>query len=262
MIVNQPLDGKGLSSEKARVEGSTELDHPPVVHADFEDVLRSAALLQKLVPDAVLVGGTAASYHAGHRHSYDHDHALDDLAARFDMVLEALEREPEWVTNRVVPGKIVLGSLGGIEAGVRQMIRRHPLDVEEVPVGDGLTVRVPTESECLRIKAFLVVRRNQVRDYLDVAALSARMGTSEAARILSRIDAYYADLRGSASDAADRVASQVARQLGDPRPADSRSIAQLPRYKGVKPPWNEWKAVRAECAEVAAHMLSIGDEEG
>ena len=129
-------------------------------------------------------------------------------------------------------------------------------------VGGDPSVRVPTESECLRIKAFLVVRRNQMRDYLDVAALSAHLGTSEAARILSRIDAYYADLRGSASEAADRVASQVARQLGDPRPADSRSIAQLPRYKGVQPPWDDWKAVRTQCAEVAARMLSIADGEG
>lgn len=258
--MNQPRDREGWPSEET--EGFAESSDPPVVHAGLEGVLRSAALLQKLVPDAVLVGGTAASYHAGHRHSYDHDHVLDDLATRFDLVLEALEREPEWVTNRVVAGKIVLGSLGGIEAGVRQMIRRHPLDVEEVPVGDGLSVRVPTESECLRIKAFLVVRRNQMRDYLDVAALSAHLGTSEAARILSRIDAYYADLRGSASEAADRVASQVARQLGDPRPADSRSIAQLPRYKGVQPPWDDWKAVRTQCAEVAARMLTIADGEG
>ena len=95
-----------------------------------------------------------------------------------------------------------------------------------------------------------------------VKAHGAHLGTSEAARILSRIDAYYADLRGSASEAADRVASQVARQLGDPRPADSRSIAQLPRYKGVQPPWDDWKAVRTQCAEVAARMLTIADGEG
>ncbi|MGH3517626.1 MAG: hypothetical protein ACRDQ7_09480 [Haloechinothrix sp.] len=86
-------------------------------------VLESAARLQELVPDAVLVGGSAAALHAGHRDSYDHDHELGDLRERFDMVLEALESEGEWVTNRVRPGKIILGRLGDIEAGVRQMIR-------------------------------------------------------------------------------------------------------------------------------------------
>ena len=76
-----------------------------------------------MVPDAVLVGGSAAALYAGHRDSYDHDRVLADLRERFDVVLEALESEGEWVTNRVVPGKVILGQLGDIEAGVRQMIR-------------------------------------------------------------------------------------------------------------------------------------------
>ena len=84
----------------------------------LDDVLRSAARLQQLVPDAVLVGGTAAAFYAGHRDSTDHDHVLADLSDRFDAVLEALESDPEWVLNRVTPGKIILGSLGDIETGV------------------------------------------------------------------------------------------------------------------------------------------------
>jgi hypothetical protein len=38
--------------------------------------------------------------YAGHRDSYDHDHVLADLRDRFDVVLEALESEGEWMTNR------------------------------------------------------------------------------------------------------------------------------------------------------------------
>jgi hypothetical protein len=34
-----------------------------------------------------------------------------------------------WATNRVTPGKVILGNLDGIEAGVRQMIRKTPLEV-------------------------------------------------------------------------------------------------------------------------------------
>ena len=34
---------------------------------DWEAVLSSAARLQEILPDAVLVGGTAAALHAGHR---------------------------------------------------------------------------------------------------------------------------------------------------------------------------------------------------
>lgn len=45
----------------------------------------------------------------------------------------------------------------------------------------GHVLRVPTPDETLRIKGYLIVRRNQVRDYLDVAALSDRYGIAHAA---------------------------------------------------------------------------------
>lgn len=228
----------------------------------LRQVMASAARLQRLVPDAVLVGGTAVAYHARHRDSLDHDHVLADLDDRFDLVLDALEREPDWVLNRATPGKILLGDLGGIEAGVRQLIRRRPLDVETADLGNGVTVTVPTIDETLRIKAFLVVRRNQTRDYLDVAALSDRIGSARAARILTRIDDYYGDLRGDVSDPAvqSRVASQVVRQLGNPRPKDTRSIARLPTLQGIRPPLDNWDAVRSRCIDIAAHMLSYEND--
>lgn len=216
----------------------------------LESVLRSAARLQQLVPDAVLVGGSAAAYHARHRDSYDHDHVLNDLEQRFGAVLDALESDPEWVFNRATPGKVILGELGGIEAGVRQMIRTVPLEVEEVTVGNGSTVRVPTPAEAVRIKAWLIVRRNQVRDYLDVAALSANFGVTWAARTLADIDAYYADV----ATGPDSVASQVYRQLSDPRPKDSRTIDHLAAYKGLREPWTDWSRVVEQCHAVADEM--------
>jgi len=163
----------------------------------LEDVLESAARLQQVVPDAVLVGGSAAAWYAGHRASFDHDHVLADLRDRFDAVLDAIERTDGWVTNRVAPGKIILGELGDIEAGVRQMIRTRPLEVSEVTLPSGRTLRIPTLEEILRIKAYLIVRRNQARDFLDVAALADRLGTSRAAAVLARIDEYYADQHGA-----------------------------------------------------------------
>lgn len=219
---------------------------------DLVAVLESAARLQQIVPDAVLVGGSAAALHAGHRASYDHDHVLHDLRARFDQVLEALESEGEWVHNRVTPGKIVLGSLGDIEAGVRQLIRARPLEVREVTLPSGNRVRVPTLEETLRIKAFLVVRRNQTRDYLDVAALSQRLGTDQAARVLGSIDAYYAD---QITDGIP-VASQVVRQLAQPRPRDTSTTRRLQHYKALDPQWHDWSAVVRQCRAVAAHMTA------
>lgn len=211
----------------------------PTPSAVLVRVLESAARLQSLVPDAVLVGGTAAALYAGHRESMDHDHVLADLADRFDVVLEALESEGEWVTNRVTPGKIILGQIGDIEAGVRQMIRRRPLETAEVELPSGAYVRVPTADETLRIKGFLIVRRNQVRDFLDVAALSEHAGRSHTATVLSEIDAFYADQHGDG----DGIAAQLVRQLGDPRPKDQRTLEELQHYKGLRAPWTDWASV-------------------
>jgi hypothetical protein len=225
---------------------------PGLARPELVRVLESAARLQEIVPDAVLVGGSAAALWANHRSSYDHDHVLGDLADRFDAVLEAIEATDGWVTNRVTPGKIILGELGDIESGVRQLIRNRPLEVTEVILPSGHVLRVPTPDEILRIKGYLVVRRNQVRDYLDVAALSDRYGISHSAEVLSHIDMYYSDQRGSAPEG---VATQLARQLADPRPADARTIKQLGRYKGLDPRWTEWGNVVEVCRCVAVEMV-------
>ncbi len=214
-------------------------------------MLESAARLQQMVPDAVLVGGSAAALYAGHRDSCDHDHVLADLRERFDVVLEALESEGEWVTNRVVPGKIILDQLGDIEAGVRQMIRTRPLETTHVTLPSGRVLTVPTAAETLRIKGFLIIRRNQTRDYLDVAALADRYGLHAAAGVLARIDDYYADQHGEGRG----VAAQLARQLADPRPKDASATRQLGAYRNLAPRWTDWAEVRSVCRQLAAEML-------
>jgi hypothetical protein len=199
-----------------------------------------------------LVGGAAAILYAGHRESRDHDHVVSDLADRFDMVLEAVERDEGWATNRVTPGKVILGNLDGIEAGVRQMIRKAPLEVTTVTVPSGGEVTVPTIQETLRIKAFLIVRRNQTRDYLDLAALSERIGVEQAAKVLSGIDDYYADQHGEG----DGVATQLFRQLSNPQPADHSAIDQLPSYRRLRQRWSDWAVVTEVLGDVAGHMVS------
>jgi hypothetical protein len=214
-------------------------------------VLESASRLQQMVPDAVLVGGSAAALYAGHRDSYDHDHVLADLRDRFDVVLEALESEGEWVTNRLVPGKLILGQLGDIEAGVRQMIRIRPLETTQVTLPSGRALTVPTAAETLRIKGFLIVRRNRTRDYLDVAALADRYSLHAAAGVLARIDDYYADQHGQGRG----VAAQLARQLADPLPKDSSVTRQLDAYRNLASRWTDWGEVRSAGRQLAAEML-------
>lgn len=227
-------------------------DSPGLGRPELVRVLESAARLQEAVPDAVLVGGSAAALWANHRSSADHGHVLEDLGKRFDAVLEAIEATDGWVTNRVTPGKIILGELGDIESGVRQLIRNRPLEVTEITLPSGHALRVPTPDETLRVKAYLIVRRNQVRDYLDMAALSDRYGILHAADVLRHIDAYYSDQRGAESEG---VATQLVRQLADPRPADARTIQQLHQYKDLNPRWANWKSVSDVCRSVAVEMV-------
>ena len=47
----------------------------------WDEVLTSLCHLQRVFPDAVVVGGTASALYAGHRVSFDHDHVLTDLEA-------------------------------------------------------------------------------------------------------------------------------------------------------------------------------------
>jgi len=82
---------------------------------EWERLLTSAARLQRILPDAVLVGGTAAALYADHRISRDADHVLMDLRERFDEVLAQLESVAGWKTARIKKPVLILGSLDGIE---------------------------------------------------------------------------------------------------------------------------------------------------
>ena len=149
----------------------------------------------------------------------------------------------------------IMGSLDGIEAGIRQLRRARPLEVQEVPLGDGLSVRAPTAAEALRVKAFLVVQRNQVRDYLDVAALSDTFGRTWSAAVLREIDDYYVDRVGDD----EAVSTVLAQRLAQPAPRDVQVTRELDHYKGLAERWHRWEDVVAVTRQLAYRML---DEDG
>jgi hypothetical protein len=217
---------------------------------DLQAVLEAAARLQELVTDAVLVGGTAAAIHARHRESLDDDHVVADLEQRFEDVLRALEETDGWVTARVQRPVLILGRLDGVETGVRNLIRRRPLEVEEVAVGER-SLRVPTLEEITRIKAWLCLIRNATRDYLDFAALADRLGPERAAAVALAMDEYYENQQGAGGR---RIATQVARQLAQPRPDDLSEI-DLRAYRRLDARWQDWQRVADTCEAVAARML-------
>ena len=220
--------------------------------ATLRRVLASAARLQAVIPDAVLVGGSAAALHAGHRDSLDHDHVLADLVDRYETVLEAVEATQGWATSvrASKPPFTIMGSLDGVQAGLRQMRRSKPLETAEVVVSPDAVVVAPTEQEALRVKAFLVVQRNAVRDFLDVVALADHIGTDAAAGVLASIDDYYTDRSGDPAS----VLTSLVISLAEPSPRDPDVIDELPRYKGLDPRWHRWADVVAACQALALRL--------
>ena len=81
---------------------------------------------------------------------------------------------------------------------------------------------------------------------------SDRSGIAHAADVLRHIDAYYSDQREPESEG---VATQLARQLADPRPADSRTIRQLHQYKDLDQRWASWKTIVDVCRALAVEMM-------
>ena len=210
----------------------------------MQEVLDAGARLQELVPDAVLVGGTAAAHHAGHRMSLDDDHVVADLKSRFDDILADLEATQGWITARVQRPVPILGRLDGVETGVRNLIRRRPLEVEQVQIGRR-AVQVPTLAEIFRIKAWLCLIRNATRDYLDTAALGARLGEGNSVSQVIAMDDYYADQIGPGGR---RIATQVAKQLAEPNPDDLSSV-DLTSYRKLDRRWQNWQTLPTGAAE-------------
>lgn len=210
-------------------------------------MIASAARLEQAVPDAVLVGGSAAALYAGHRDSFGHDHVLEDLSDRYEQILEAVEATDGWVTSVRAsrPPFTLMGTLGGIEAGLRQLRRTRPLEVTEIDVPGAGRLRVPTDAETLRVKAYLVVARNQVRDYLDVVALSEIV--DDAPAVLAAIDAYYTDRSGGE----DSVLTALIQRLSEPDPRDREVTRELGAYEGLDPRWHSWAAVVSACEKLA-----------
>ena len=210
---------------------------------DWELVLSSAARLQRILPDAVLVGGTAAAIHAEHRFSRDADHVLTDLRTRFDEVLAHLESIAGWKTARVQRPVQILGSLDGIETGVRQLFRDEPLETEIVKFR-GESITVPTEGEILRIKGVLILKRNATRDYLDFVALADHMGDEKVANALKSFDRIYRQ------DSGESPLQQLQIQLANPMPYDLDET-KLSEYKNLDKRWHDWNEVKKGCSHVA-----------
>ena len=220
-----------------------------VIAHEWEAVLRAGVEAQRLVPGSIAVGGTAAALYAHHRVSGDTDHLLADLVPRFDEVRATLEATPAWKTARLLAPKLILGSLGNVPVGFRQMIRTAPIETARLETSTGSLV-VPTLEELFGMKAYLAYSRRATRDFVDFAALASCLDEHAALASLLHSDVRYGELQ------TDSVSLEIAKALSDPQPYDLDSI-DLRTYKGIQPPWDNWSHTEAVCKQLGLRFAEV-----
>ena len=135
------------------------------------------------------------------------------MKERFSGILSILESVSGWKTNRIKPPVLILGNFNGIETGIRQLKRTMPLETS-ITEYKGQKLIVPTESEILRIKGFLIISRNATRDYIDFAALSDHLGLEKTNESLKDFDKLYPQENNASA------LKQLLIQLSNPLPYD------------------------------------------
>lgn len=218
----------------------------------WEKLLEAAANFQGLFPGSVMIGGSAAAIHLRHRYSFDADHILSDLKEKYEEVLDFLEGRDDWETARIHPPKLILGNFQGVETGIRQLQRNLPLETETIDV-HGKKITLPTIPEMARTKAWMIISRNTIRDYIDFVALSRHMGIEKTVDVFKDFNSYYSDLiRGKKAS----PIVQLVRQLAEPKPGDLDQI-DLSQYKGLQSPYDSWENIENICGELSVALADL-----
>jgi RND superfamily putative drug exporter len=259
---------------------------PAVPSADLRIVLKSAARLKNLVPDAITVADPLAFIGCG-RASEPHvkvkgGNYVASAASRQLAVIGTPNgtnggsnngghptarklvggRSQRSGTGRAAPravrpvhpvtlwrGRLSV-ALDALQADADndqpEFERRSPVETTHVQLPTGDRLQIPTGAETLRLKGYLILSRNSSRDYTEFAELVDTMDAENAAVVLAGMDRYYS----GQSPRRQWIASQLVRRLADPDPSDIDNDS-----------WPEsdtkadWEGVRRRCLAVAVAML-------
>jgi RND superfamily putative drug exporter len=216
---------------------------PPA--ADLRMVVRNAARLKELAPDAVSVADPLAFSGCGTMRS------ADPVGRPRDRRLAKPSRGPRSAALRQIhPVTMWRGRLAvaldalGTEADVE---RRSPVETTNVQLPTGDRLQIPTGAETLRLKSYLVLCRNSRSDYAELADLADAMDIQNAATVLAGIDGYYR------CDQPHRlwIATQLVRRLADPVPTDADDDDRWSSPAATA----QWEDVRKRCLSIAVATL-------
>ena len=259
-----------------------DISAPAVPSADLRIVLKSAARLKHLVPDAITVADPLAFIGCGRigdlrdtvkGGSYVASAATRQLAVIGDGRRQQRPFEDQRSSSaacriatapaarhRVRSGPCTRSRCGAADFRSLSMRckpqaetdraatfeRRSPVETTHVQLPTGDRLQIPTGAETLRLKGYLIMSRNSSRDYAEFAELVDTMDAETAAVVLAGMDRYYS----GQSPRRQWIASQLVRRLADPHPSDLDNEG-----------WPEsdtkadWEEVRQRCLSVAVAML-------
>ncbi|MET0898489.1 MAG: MMPL family transporter [Mycobacterium sp.] len=244
--------------------------------ADMRMVVKSAAKLQNLAPDAITVADPLAfsgcqgiseltSALKNKVKGSDDARAVSARQARLGLPLRRggrkqrdtdagqatvrVQRPVHPVTvwrGRLAVALDALGNQNDPDADFHQALRRQsPMETTNVQLSTGDRLRIPTGAETLRLKGYLIMCRNSRRDFEEFADLVDAMEPQTAAVVLASIDRYYSDQPSNRQ----WVATQLVRRLADPHPSDVDDDEAGPEAGA------HWEKVRQRCLSVAVAML-------
>jgi RND superfamily putative drug exporter len=257
-----------------------DISAPVVPSADLRIVLKSAARLKHLVPDAITVADPLAFTGCGRNgvlrgHVKGGDDAATATTQRLAAAGAPAPTNGHSMTKKFVGG---LSHRNGVGRAAPRAVRavhpvtlwrgrlsvaldaletqaetdhptferRSPVETTHVQLPTGDRLQIPTGAETLRLKGYLIMSRNSSRDYVEFAELVDTMEAETAAFVLAGMDRYYS----GQSPRRQWIATQLVRRLADPHPTDLDDESWP--GPGTKADWEE---VRQRCLSVAVAML-------
>jgi len=237
-------------------------------NSDMRMVVKSAAKLKNLAPDAICVADPLAFSGCGRqdeeavtaRNADAHvtavlrtrgsaGRAAPRAVGSSPLRHRGSRKKMPWSGRGVHPVTMWRGRLSvaldalAIDAHTETPVaRRSPVETTNVQLPTGDRLQIPTGAETLRMKGYLLMCRNSTRDYAEFAELVDTTDATTAALVLAGMDKYYCGQQPRKQ----WVATQLVRRLSDPRPSDED--------EGMDPDV-DWAKVKQRCLSVAVAML-------
>jgi RND superfamily putative drug exporter len=221
-------------------------------NADLRMVLKSAAKLKHLAPDAVCVADPLAFTGCGRMCAELEAEPSRKLVAR---AMTRSDRPVHPVTLWRRRLSVAIDALqtkpGTVDNGARQSWqRRSPVETTHVQLPTGDRLLIPTGAEALRLKGYLIMCRNSRRDYTEFADMIDAIEPETAAMVLAGMDNYYSRQPAEQLPQEHWIATQLVRRLADPDPADITETRVSEADARA-----DWEDVRQRCLSVAVAML-------